>query len=226
MANPEAHYATTGPNLGADRRRARRDRDLRRTGGTISGVGRYFKSAHRGAHRGVDPEDRYTAGDQSDLHPYFVEGIGKDTWPATMMPRWSTSGCAFRPRLVPDGARLAREEAYWRRLFGTTVWAALQVAGRLGPDAQVLAMLPTPGARTLQVPRRQVDARARLPRALGTHSTVGQLLRSKRAEESDVPALVTISSHQKVGEAIDVMQRYSISQLPVVATASSERWPT
>ena len=31
-----------------------------------------------------------------------------------------------------------------------------------------------------------------------------------------MPALVTISAHQKVGEAIDVMQRYSISQLPVV----------
>ena len=31
-----------------------------------------------------------------------------------------------------------------------------------------------------------------------------------------MPALVTIAAHQKVGEAIDVMQRYSISQLPVV----------
>ena len=31
-----------------------------------------------------------------------------------------------------------------------------------------------------------------------------------------MPALVTISAHQKVGEAIDTMQRYSISQLPVV----------
>ena len=31
-----------------------------------------------------------------------------------------------------------------------------------------------------------------------------------------MPALVTISAHQKVGEAIDAMQRYSISQLPVV----------
>ncbi|MDX6487655.1 MAG: cystathionine beta-synthase, partial [Gaiellaceae bacterium] len=32
----------------------------------------------------------------------------------------------------------------------------------------------------------------------------------------DVPNLVTIGSQQKVGEAIDVMQQYSISQLPVV----------
>ena len=45
---------------------------------------------------------------------------------------------------------------------------------------------------------------------------VDELLRSKRVEEAAVPELVTISAHQKVGEAIDVMQRYSISQLPVV----------
>ena len=46
--------------------------------------------------------------------------------------------------------------------------------------------------------------------------TVLELLRSKRVEETEVPTLVTIAAHQKVGEAIDVMQRYSISQLPVV----------
>jgi CBS domain-containing protein len=31
-----------------------------------------------------------------------------------------------------------------------------------------------------------------------------------------VPELVTVSTHQKVGEAIDLMQRYGISQIPVV----------
>jgi cystathionine beta-synthase len=60
-----------------------------------------------------------------------------------------------------------------------------------------------------------VERRTKLP-------TVEELLLSKRAEGSDVPALVTISSHQKVGEAIDVMQQYSISQLPVVRDGDSE----
>ena len=41
-------------------------------------------------------------------------------------------------------------------------------------------------------------------------------MHSKRIEEIEVPALITIAAHQKVGEAIDVMQQYSISQLPVV----------
>jgi cystathionine beta-synthase len=46
--------------------------------------------------------------------------------------------------------------------------------------------------------------------------TVDQVLSSKRTEEPDIPDLVTISSRQKVGQAIDLMQRYSISQLPVI----------
>jgi cystathionine beta-synthase len=46
--------------------------------------------------------------------------------------------------------------------------------------------------------------------------TVAELLGSKRIEERELPDLVTIAAHQKVGEAIDIMQRYSISQLPVV----------
>ena len=45
---------------------------------------------------------------------------------------------------------------------------------------------------------------------------MAELLRAKGAEAEPTPALVTISSHQKVGEAIEMMHRYSISQLPVV----------
>src|SRR5581483_7281208 len=43
--------------------------------------------------------------------------------------------------------------------------------------------------------------------------TVRELLRGKQGE---TPPLVTISAHQKVAEAIQIMERYSISQLPVV----------
>jgi cystathionine beta-synthase len=39
---------------------------------------------------------------------------------------------------------------------------------------------------------------------------------------SELPALVTISAHQKVGEGIDTMQRYGISQLPVVRDGSCD----
>jgi cystathionine beta-synthase len=37
-----------------------------------------------------------------------------------------------------------------------------------------------------------------------------------RGKPGETPPFVTVSSHQKVAEAIAVMERYSISQLPVV----------
>jgi cystathionine beta-synthase len=95
------------------------------------------------------------------------------------------------------------------------VWAAIQVAARLGPEARILAMLPDSGRSYLS---KFLDDKWMLEHgssSAGARPTVAELLRSKGAERRRA-ALVTISAHQKVGEAIDVMQRYSISQLPVV----------
>jgi cystathionine beta-synthase len=46
------------------------------------------------------------------------------------------------------------------------------------------------------------------------------VLRFKNQDE-ELPELVTIESHQKVGQAIDLMQQYSISQPPVMRHDSS-----
>ena len=87
MSNPEAHYLHTGPEI-FEQTGGEVDAIVISvgTGGTISGVGRYFKE-----HKpevlivGADPEGSvYTAQEERDVHPYLVEGIGKDTWPKTM----------------------------------------------------------------------------------------------------------------------------------------------
>ena len=52
--------------------------------------------------------------------------------------------------------------------------------------------------------------------------SVDEVLRFKRGEESDLPDLVTIESTKKVGAAIELMQRYGISQLPVVRHGTAE----
>jgi cystathionine beta-synthase len=46
--------------------------------------------------------------------------------------------------------------------------------------------------------------------------TVGEVLDDNRPDRDGLPELVVIETHHKVGEAIELMQRYSISQLPVV----------
>jgi cystathionine beta-synthase len=222
MANPAAHYEQTGPEIWEQT-----DGDIDAlvisvgTGGTISGVGRYFKERKPEVLIvGVDPEGSvYTAKDESDLHPYLVEGIGKDTWPKTMDPDVIDEWIRVSDRdsfLV--ARRLAREEGLLAGgSAGSTVWAAMDVAKRLRPDAKILTLIPDSGRSYMSkfyddnwmLEHGFVERKTPLP-------TVEALLKSKRLEEAAVPDFVTISAHQKVGEAIDTMQQYSISQLPVV----------
>jgi cystathionine beta-synthase len=227
MANPEAHYRLTGPEIWEQTDGGDLDALVISvgTGGTISGVGRFFKERKPDVLIvGADPVGSvYTAKRDDDVHPYFVEGIGKDTWPETMDPTVVDEWVRVSDRESFRWARrLAREEGILAGgSAGTTLYAADLVARRLGAGKRVLAMIPDTGRNYLSklyddnwmLEHGFLERQAPLP-------TVEEVLRAKHG--GDLPALVTITAHQKVGEGIDTMQRYGISQLPVVRNGACE----
>lgn len=148
-ANPDAHEATTGPEIW-------RQTDGRidvlvagvGTGGTISGIARHLKSRNPAVEVvGADPEGSiYSAGPDDEIHQYKVEGVGEDFYPDTVdlksIDRFIRVGDAESFAMCH---RLARREGILvGGSGGMAVHAALSVA-REDESRLVVVIVPDSG---------------------------------------------------------------------------------
>jgi cystathionine beta-synthase len=224
QANPAAHEATTGPEVW-------RQTDGRithfvagmGTGGTISGVGRVLKRHNPKVQViGADPVGSiYSAGDNFTPKIYKVEGIGEDFMPSTM-----DLSVVDRIEIVDDkesflvARRMTREEGI---LVGGSAGSAVAVALRVArevddPAALVVVLLPDTGRNYLSKIYNEEWMRANgFLEQFPAHS-VGEVV-GERAASRTLPSFVGVVASDSVRAAIDTMQHYGISQLPVLETA-------
>jgi cystathionine beta-synthase len=93
------------------------------------------------------------------------------------------------------------------------------VARELGPDDVVVVILPDTGRNYLS---KLYSDTWLLQYGLGDRPEVVRVHEVLEAKHGAIPPLVTVNAHDKVRQAIGVLQEYSISQAPVVREPSTD----
>ncbi|MEU5974010.1 cystathionine beta-synthase [Streptomyces sp. NPDC047315] len=216
--NPRSHYESTGPELWEQT-----DGKITHfvagvgTGGTISGTGRYLKEVSDGRVKivGADPEGSVYSGGSG--RPYLVEGVGEDFWPTAYDQTVTDEIVAVSDKdSFQMTRRLAKEEGLLvGGSCGMAVVAALRVAEGLGSDDVVVVLLPDSGRGYLsKIFNDEWMADYGFLEEAGPSASVGDVLRHK--EGGALPSLVHMHPEETVGEAIEVLREYGVSQMPIV----------
>ena len=222
MENTRAHERTTGPEIWeqTDGRLTHFVASVG-TGGTISGAVHFLRAKKPDlVVVGADPEGSVLSGDTA--RPYLTEGVGEDFFPGTFDPatvdRWvrvsDRDAFAMARRITREEGILAGESC------GTAMIATLDLVRELaatdgGNEAIIVTLLPDGGRNYLSKLYNDEWMRANglLP-TTGAIVRISELLRD-RHRDPEIPDVVIARTTDRVGAAIDLLQLYGISQLPV-----------
>jgi cystathionine beta-synthase len=221
-ANPRSHYRSTAPEIWEQSEgRVTHVVIGVGTGGTITGVGRWFREHHPTVRIvGVDPVGSifhalFRTGRMPETFPYKVEGVGQDELPGNV-----DFSVIDEMHLVDDKESftltraLARQEGIFA---GGSSGLALAATLRLAREAQasdfIVVILPDSGSRYLSKVYNDNWMKENQFLDPPVQLKLEQILAEKNRE---LPTLISVPADATLREAIELMRANGISQVPVI----------
>jgi cystathionine beta-synthase len=219
LANRQAHYETTGPELWEQTEgKITHFVVATGTGGTITGAGQYLKEKNPNIKvwaidvYGSLLKKYHETGeiDMSQVHPYITEGIGEDFVPQNYDMSLVDK---FEQVTDKDGAVMARRISREEGIFvgyssGTALQGIMQLKKELKKDDVVVVVFCDHGSRYVG---KVYNDQWMMERGFLDVKTFKDIVKTRGLKR-----LITIDPKQTVAEAVELMRKYEIEQIPVV----------
>jgi len=218
LANRQAHYEQTGPEIWAQTEgKVTHLIVATGTGGTIIGTGKYLKEQNPNIKIwAVDSygsllKKYFETGelDQNEVYPYISEGFGEDFVPQNYDMQYID---AFTKVTDKDGAVMARRIAKEEGLFcgysaGSCLQGVYNLKDQLQPTDVVVCIFHDHGSRYVG---KVYNDEWMLERGFLDVKTFKDIISARKSQK-----LISLSPDHTVMEAIELMKKYDIENIPV-----------
>ncbi|MCW5913997.1 MAG: pyridoxal-phosphate dependent enzyme [Chitinophagaceae bacterium] len=219
LANRLAHYEQTGPEIWEQTEGKITHLVVAAgTGGTVVGTGKYLKEKNPNIKvwaidtYGSLLKKYFDTGelDEKEVYPYISEGFGEDFVPANYDMQYIDH---FEKVTDKDGAVMARRISREEGIFvgysaGSCLQGVFQLKDQLKPDDVVVCIFHDHGSRYVA---KIYNDQWMMERGFLDVKTFKDLVNARASQQ-----LITVSSDQTVSEAIELMRKHDISNLPVM----------
>lgn len=225
LANRLAHYETTGPEIWEQT-----DGKITHlvctagTGGTVTGTAMYLKEKNPNIQiwaidvYGSLLTKYFRTGDvdMKEVHPYFSEGFGEDFIPENYEMKWIDH---FEQVTDKDGAIMARRLAKEEGIFcgysaGSCIQGLMQLKTKLKKDDLVVCIFHDHGSRYVG---KIYNDQWMIERGFLDVKTFKDIVNSRTSAQK----LLTVSPSQTVAEAVEMMQKFDVENIPVMENNES-----